>query len=51
MSNYWKQSLIIGGFYWIVSLFLKISGIWWIQLIDLSFSIVLLLGLIAFNWI
>lgn len=51
MSNYWKQSLIIGGFYWIASLFLKISGIWWVQLLDLSFSVVLLLGLIAFKWI
>lgn len=51
MSNYWKQSLVIGGAYWLLSLFLKISGIWWVLLIDLGLSLLLLLFLIPMKWL
>lgn len=49
MSNYWKQSLVIGGIYWLISLVLELSGIWSLLLVDLGLSLLLLLFLIPMN--
>lgn len=51
MNNYWKQSLVIGGFYWLISLFFKITGIWWVLLLDLGLSLLLLLFLLPMKWL
>ncbi len=49
MSNYWKQSLVIGGIYWLLSLLLELGGSWELLLVDLVLSLLLLLFLIPMN--
>lgn len=51
MSSYWKQSLWIGGIYWIISLVFWWSGSAEGNLIDVGLSVLLLLFLIPMNWL
>lgn len=49
MSLYWKQSLIIGGIYWLFSLILVWQGSWEALIADCIISVLLLLFLIPLN--
>jgi len=49
MSIYWKQSLIIGGIYWIISLFLGWNNSMAALLIDFGLSLFLLIMLLPMN--
>lgn len=51
MSSYWKQSLWIGGIYWIISQFFSMAGSLQSSLIDAGLSVLLLLFLIPMNWL
>ena len=51
MSNYWKQSLVIGGIYWLISLVLYFYGTVATLSADAFISILLLLFLIPMIWI
>ncbi len=49
MSLYWKQSLIIGGIYWLFSLVLIWQGSWGALITDCVLSLLLLLFLLPLN--
>ncbi len=49
MSTYWKQSLWIGGVYWVLSQFINMVGSVEAYLTNALFSVILLLFLIAMN--
>ena len=49
MSKYWKQSLIIGGIYWLFSLILVWQGSWAALITDCILSVLLLLFLLPLN--
>ncbi|MBQ8678077.1 MAG: hypothetical protein IJ529_06375 [Alphaproteobacteria bacterium] len=60
MSNYWKQALVIGGIYWVFSLFLYWGGIFgatysmWAVialLADALLAVVLLVFLLPLKWL
>ena len=51
MSTYWKQSLWIGGIYWVVSLAFYYAGTYAASLTDVAFSLLLLPFLIAMKWL
>lgn len=51
MSTYWKQSLWIGGVYWIISLVFDYAGTYAANLIDAAFSLLMLVFLIAMRWL
>lgn len=51
MSKYWKQSLWIGGIYWVISLAFWYADSFEASMIDLGLSILLLLFLIPMNWL
>lgn len=51
MSCYWKQSLWIGGIYWIISQIFTLSGSLVGNTIDAGLSVLLVLFLIPMNWL
>ena len=51
MSCYWKQSLWIGGIYWIISQVFTMSGSLIGSTIDAGISLLLVLFLIPMNWL
>lgn len=51
MSKYWKQSLWIGGIYWVISLAFWYADSFEASMIDLGSSILLLLFLIPMKWL
>lgn len=51
MSNYWKQSLVIGGIYWLISLILYFYGTVATLSADAFLSVLLLLFLIPMKWL
>ena len=51
MSTYWKQSLWLGGIYWVISLAFYYAGTYAASLTDVAFSLLLLLFLIAMKWL
>ena len=51
MSTYWKQSLWLGGIYWLVSLIFWFADNYWASLTDFLLSLLLTLFLIPMNWL
>ena len=51
MSTYWKQTLWIGGIYWVVSLMFSWSDILALNLLDVCLSVFLLFFMIPMNWL
>lgn len=51
MSCYWKQSLWIGGIYWIISQIFTLSGSLIGNTVDAGLSLLLVLFLIPMNWL
>lgn len=51
MSNYWKNALIIGGIYWLISVVLYWCGTMATLSTDAIMSVVMLLLLIPLNWL
>ncbi len=51
MSVYWKQSLWIGGLYWLVSLLFMWIGTVAASMIDAFLSVVMLVFLLVMNWL
>lgn len=51
MNSYWKQSLWIGGIYWIISQCFAYVGTYWSSLTDTAISVLLLLFLIPMKWL
>lgn len=51
MSTYWKQSLWIGGIYWVVSLAFYYAGTYAASLTDVAFSLLMVFFLIAMKWL
>ena len=51
MSCYWKQSLWIGGIYWIISQAFTLSGSLIGSTVDAGLSLLLVLFLIPMNWL
>ncbi len=51
MSTYWKQSLWLGGVYWLISLIFWFADNYWASLTDFLLSLFLTLFLIPMNWL
>ena len=51
MSIYWKQTLWIGGIYWVISLMFGWSDILALNLLDVCLSVFLLFFMIPMNWL
>ena len=51
MSVYWKQSLWIGGIYWLLSLLFMWIGTVAASMVDAFLSVVMLVFLLVMNWI
>ncbi len=51
MSNYWKQSLVIGGIYWLISLGLYLWGNVWALTADAFLALALLIFLLPMKYL